>query len=141
GVGAGSDFYNWVNNGALAVGIDLTQSAIDLTEERLEINEIQPERYQVRVADAEMLTFDQEQFDIVYSWGVLHHTPNTVAAFNQTFRVLKHGGTLKAMIYHIPSWTGYMLWIRYALLRGRPFSSVKKTVFHHLVSTGTKVYT
>ena len=42
----------------------------------------------VRVADAEHLPFDDGQFDIVYSWGVLHHTPVPARALSEAERVL-----------------------------------------------------
>ena len=40
GVGAGTDFYKWVKNDAIATGIDLTESAVKLTRERLEVENI-----------------------------------------------------------------------------------------------------
>ena len=54
----------------------------------------------LQVADAEELPFDDETFDLVYSWGVLHHTPNTKQGIAEVFRVLKMGGQAKIMIYH-----------------------------------------
>lgn len=141
GVGAGSDFFNWVNNGAIATGLDFTESAIALTRERFEVNHVSHGKYILLRADAEKLPFDDNKFDLVYSWGVLHHTPNTELAFKEAFRVLKPNGTLKAMIYHIPSWSGWALWAQHALLKGRLFQSVRQVIFAHLESPGTKVYT
>jgi ubiquinone/menaquinone biosynthesis C-methylase UbiE len=91
-------------------------------------------------ADAENLPFDDGTFDLVYSWGVLHHTPDTSAAFAEALRVLKPGGTIKAMVYHTPSWTGWMLWAIHGLLRGRPLKSPKQLVYERLESPGTKVF-
>ena len=51
------------------------------------------------------------------------------------------GGTARIMIYHARALTGYMLWLRYALLAGRPGRSLADVYFHHLESTGTKAYT
>ena len=92
------------------------------------------------VGDSENLPFENESFDIVYSWGVLHHSPNTDFAINEVHRVLRDGGTTRVMIYHKYSITGYILWLRYALLRFRPFTSLKKIYFNHLESPGTKAY-
>ena len=140
GVGAGSDFCNWLKHGAIATGIDLTEAAIKLTSERIKSCGFhQP--HELRTADAENLPFQDNQFDIVYSWGVLHHTPDTPRAFAQAFRVLKPGGHLKAMVYHVNSWTGFMLWVRYCLLKGKPWEGLKYAIFHHLESPGTKAYT
>ena len=140
GVGGGVDFSNWCQHARHATGVDLTESAIELTTERLEVAGIPPDRYTLRTADAENLPFDDRSFDIVYSWGVLHHTPDTPAAFAQTLRVLRPGGRLRAMIYHVPSWTGLLLLVRYGWLRGNFRMTQKQALFHHLESPGTKAY-
>jgi len=141
GVGAGSDFQQWCNYATHATGVDLTDTAINLTRERLNVNSISPSSYTLQRADAESLPFSDNSFDIVYSWGVLHHTPDTHRAFREAFRVLKPGGTIKAMIYHVPSWTGFLLYLQHALARGRFKRTMKDVVFHHLESPGTKAYT
>lgn len=141
GVGAGVDFCEWIRHGAHATGIDLTEAAVKFTRERLDANNIKPHQYRLLAADAENVPFADNEFDVVYSWGVLHHTPETAKAFKETFRVLKPGGLLKAMIYHVPSWTGFLLWMQHCLLKGRPWKSLRYALFHHLESPGTKAYT
>ena len=141
GVGAGSDLRSWLENGASACGVDLTEAAIHLTAEHLKVAGLDTTHYELQQADAEQLPFDDNAFDVVYSYGVLHHTPDTAAAFREALRVLKPGGQLRAMIYHVPSWTGLMLWVRYGLLTGRPFVSQKQVIFENLESPGTKAYT
>jgi ubiquinone/menaquinone biosynthesis C-methylase UbiE len=141
GVGAGADFQNWCETAAHATGIDLTEKAISLTGERLALNSVPKERYRLLTGDAENLPFDDNSFDIVYSWGVLHHTPDTRRAYGELFRVLKPGGVMKTMIYHHPSWTGLMLYARHALARGNLRMGMKEAVFHYLESPGTKTYT
>lgn len=141
GVGAGVDFQNWCGHARHATGIDLTAKAIALTEERLALNSVPRERYTLQTADAENLPFDDDSFDLLYSWGVLHHTPDTAQAFREAFRVLKPGGVLKAMIYHVPSWGGLMLYIRFGLACGKPGMTMKQAIFSGLESPGTKAYT
>ena len=94
----------------------------------------------LRVSDAENLPFHDNEFDVVYSWGVLHHSPDTAQAFREAFRVLRPGGIFKAMIYHVPSLTGFLLWIRHCLFTGRFFRTPRYAIFHHLESPGTKAY-
>ena len=141
GVGAGADFQNWCAHAAHATGVDLTERAIQLTGERLALNSVPQEKYLLLNCDAENLPFDDNSFDIVYSWGVLHHTPDTPSAYGEVFRILRPGGVMKTMIYHHPSWTGLMLYAQHAIARGRFKMTMKEAVFHHLESPGTKVYT
>jgi ubiquinone/menaquinone biosynthesis C-methylase UbiE len=138
GVGAGTDFVNWVRNGAEATGIDLTEQGVLLTRERLELEGL---RAEVRQGDAENLPFPDASFDIVYSYGVLHHSPDTAKAIREVHRVLKPGGTALVMIYHSPSWVGFMLWGVHCAARGRPWVSPRQAVYEHLESPGTKAYT
>lgn len=141
GVGAGTDFSQFVRNGAKASGVDLTDAAINHTTQRLDAMGFDKGAYHLERADTESLPFPDDTFDLVYSWGVLHVTPDTPKAFSEAYRVLKPGGEIKAMVYHTHSWTAWMLWFRHALLKGKPFTSPKRCVYEHLESPGTKVYT
>jgi len=89
-------------------------------------------------ADAEHLPFPDDTFDIVYSYGVMHHSPGTAQCVREARRVLKPGGSLRIMVYHHRSWTGLMLWLRYGFLRGK---SLRESVYSHLESPGTNSYT
>lgn len=140
GVGAGTDFENWCRHAQHATGVDLTDRAIALTTERLQLAGVPADRYTLQRADAEALPFPDASFDLVYSYGVLHHSPETQAAFREAMRVLKPGGTLKAMIYHSRAWTPFLLWAQHALLKGRPWKSRTEVVAAHLESPGTKIY-
>jgi SAM-dependent methyltransferase len=92
------------------------------------------------IGDAENLQFQSDAFDYVYSWGVLHHSPNTAKAVSEVYRVLRPGGMAKIMIYHKWSLVGYMLWLRYALLRLRPWMTLSDVYARYLESPGTKAY-
>ncbi len=141
GVGAGSDFLEWCRHAKHATGIDLTEAGIALTRERLALEGVPASRYELRTADAEALPFANDSFDIVYSWGVLHHTPATERAYREACRVLKPGGIMRTMIYHVPSWTGLMLYLAHGFGRGRPLLGLKGAIYEHLESPGTKAYT
>ncbi|HEV2495912.1 MAG TPA: class I SAM-dependent methyltransferase [Terriglobia bacterium] len=140
GVGAGVDFCRWVRHGAQAVGVDLTDHGLSLTRECLKLEGNAASCSSLLRADAETLPFKNESFDIVYAYGVLHHTPDTLSAFREAFRVLRRGGQFKCMIYHSPSWTAFSLWIYHALLKLRPWKTFRQVIFENLESPGTKVY-
>lgn len=139
GVGAGTDFMQWVRAGTYAHGIDLTQEALDNVQHRLELYGLQAA--QVRVADAESIPYNDNEFDLVYSWGVIHHSPNTLKCLEEIIRVTKPGGTIKLMVYNRYSIDTLYLWIDWALLKWRPFQSFSKVLYYHQESIGTKAYT
>lgn len=100
GVGAGTDFLQWVKAGAHAHGVDLTSEAVDHVTARLDAYGLRAE--DVRVADCESLPFEDDSFDLVYSWGVIHHTPDTHRALAEIVRVCRPGGTCKVMVLQPP---------------------------------------
>jgi ubiquinone/menaquinone biosynthesis C-methylase UbiE len=89
GVGLGADHQQFAQSGAMLTGIDLTERAVDHTRCRLQSFGLHSD---LSTADAENLPFPDESFDVVYSWGVLHHSPNTQKAIQEVFRVLNWGG-------------------------------------------------
>ena len=135
GVGMGADYLEWLKAGAQATGVDLSIASIERAKRRCELAGYVPD---LRVSDAEDLPFSDDVFDVVYSYGVMHHSPDTPQCIGEAWRVLKPGGALRIMIYHHPSLTGFMLWLRYGFLRGK---SLRQSVRDHLESPGTKSYT
>jgi ubiquinone/menaquinone biosynthesis C-methylase UbiE len=138
GVGAGTDFIRFARHGAIASGVDLTEHAVELVRKRLELEGLQGD---LRRADAEALPFEDASFDLVYSWGVLHHTPDTDVSVREAIRVLRPGGSLCVMLYARHSWVAYGLWIRHALVAGRPRQSLADILAAHMESDGTKGFT
>ena len=67
------------------------------------------------IGDGERLPFASETFDVVYSNGVLHHTPDTAGAIREVHRVLRPNGTAKVMLYHRHSLN---YWVEIVLRRG-----------------------
>lgn len=90
---------------------DLTESALALTNKRLEAYGIQAD---LSVQNAEAMTFPDNSFDHVNCQGVIHHTPNTEATIAEIARVLKPGGTLSVSVYYrnafLRLWP-YMRWV------------------------------
>lgn len=138
GVGLGADHQRFAQAGARLTGVDLTERAVEHTQRRLKLFGLNSD---IRVADAESLPFPDASFDMVYSWGVLHCSPNTPRAIDEVWRVLRPGGRAKIMIYQKHSLVGYMLWLRHALLAGKPWRTLTDVYDKHLESPGTKAYT
>ncbi len=97
GCGLGTDGAQFAQAGAGYTGVDLTEAATNLARLRFELFGLSG---QFRQADAENLDFPDNSFDIIYSHGVLHHTPDTARAVREAHRVLRPGGVAKVMLYH-----------------------------------------
>jgi ubiquinone/menaquinone biosynthesis C-methylase UbiE len=134
GVGMGADYLEWLKAGADATGVDLSAISVERARRRVELAGYQPD---LHVADAEHLPFSDNTYDVVYSYGVMHHSPDMSQCVREAWRVLKPGGEARIMVYHHPSVTGLMLWLRYGIFR----QSLRNTVYQYLESPGTKTYT
>jgi SAM-dependent methyltransferase len=97
GCGLGTDGAQFAEAGADYTGVDLTEAAVELACKRFELFNLAGK---FQTADAENLDFADESFDLVYSHGVLHHTPDTGKAVQEIHRVLRPGGRAVVMLYH-----------------------------------------
>ena len=140
GFGAGTDFIQWLRSGAIASGIDLTEEALANLTHRIEVYGLPPPE-SIQVADAENLPFASDSFDLGYSWGVLHHTPDTPKAVRELVRVVRPGGEIKIMLYNRRSLNAWISWVKFALLKGRPWKSIRWVMWNHQESISTTTYT
>ena len=97
GFGMGTDHLNMARRGARMTGIDITPRNFEVTSRRFEIYE---KKTDLVVGDGENLPYKDESLDFVYSFGVVHHTPDTDAAISEIHRVLKPGGKCYLTVYH-----------------------------------------
>jgi len=106
GCGIGTDGFEFAKNGARYVGIDLTPNSIKLAEERFELFKVEGK---LEVVNAEEpLPFPDNSFDHIYSFGVIHHSPNSEAIVKEMYRVLRLGGTFTVMLYNRSSINYYI---------------------------------
>ena len=89
GVGLGADHQQSAQAGAKLTGIDLTDRVVEHTRCRLQSFGLHSD---LSAGDVENLPFPDQSFDVVYSLGVLHHSPNTEKSIQEVFCVLKRGG-------------------------------------------------
>jgi SAM-dependent methyltransferase len=97
GLGLGADSEQLIRRGALWSGVDLTEESVSRVATRLAVRGLPYES--LEVASARSLPFDDDQFDLVFSHGVLHHIPDIDLAQREIARVLKGNGRLIAMLY------------------------------------------
>jgi ubiquinone/menaquinone biosynthesis C-methylase UbiE len=97
GTGVGTDARSIISFGAIYTGINVDQGSTDLTMKALAAFELSGT---VKKINATTLPFPDQSFDVIYSFGVLHHIPNIKAAVSEIFRVLKPGGEILVMVYN-----------------------------------------
>ncbi len=89
--------------GGRVVGIDLSAAA------EVAAQNLADRQFVAFQADVFSLPFAPESFDLIYSMGVLHHTPDCEKAVKVLPQYLKPGGTLAVWLY-----SGYNKWYRFS---------------------------
>ncbi len=112
GCGMGTDLLQFARGGARCTGVDLTPRSVEITRHRFKLYGADGN---FMLSDGEHLPFQPESFDVVYSNGVLHHTPDTAGSIREVHRVLRPGGVAKIMLYHRHSLN---YWVEIVLRRG-----------------------
>jgi SAM-dependent methyltransferase len=97
GCGSGIAAQLFAEAGAIVTAVDLTPWAVETTRARLDAFGLDGE---VLEADGEHLPFADDSFDLVFSWGVIHHTSDMDRALGELVRVCRPGGRLVLMVYH-----------------------------------------
>src|SRR2546428_5725010 len=116
GCGMGTDLLQFARGGAKVTGTDLTPRSIDISRQHLTLY---GESGDFAITDCETLPFADDSFDVAYSNGVLHHTPDTAGAVREIHRVLRPGGQARVMLYHRRSFAywGEVI-LRHGILQG-----------------------
>ena len=97
GCGLGTMAMKWTLNGAMVTAVDLNPTAVAQTKRRFEIFELEGD---IQIEDSNQLSFSNETFDYVYSWGALHHSPSLERSISEMMRVLRSGGGFGIMLYN-----------------------------------------
>jgi ubiquinone/menaquinone biosynthesis C-methylase UbiE len=97
GCGQGIDLARYSLAGARVTGVDLTARHVELASAHLDAMGLEGD---VITADAEQLPFPDDSFDRASSNGVMHHTPDILAALREIRRVLRPGGQATVIVYN-----------------------------------------
>lgn len=108
GCGIGSDAEQFARHGAEYVGIDISQESLDICRQRFGVYELHGEFHQGSVTDLDFLQ-SLGKFNLVYSYGVLHHFPGMGSHLSNITNVLPQGGELRFMVYARNSWKYAMI--------------------------------
>lgn len=95
GCGIGTAAHSFIENGAIYKGIDISNKSIEIAKQRLKIFDLNGS---LEVANIEEYV-DNNRYDLIYSFGVLHHTENINKAIEKIYTLLNNGGEFKLMLY------------------------------------------
>lgn len=103
GCGIGTAAVNFIRNGANYTGIELSDESLKLTKQRFNVYSLSGELYNINAEeDISFLGFNS--FDLIYSFGVIHHSPNPEKIIGNVYKLLKPNGVFKLMLYAENSW-------------------------------------
>jgi ubiquinone/menaquinone biosynthesis C-methylase UbiE len=105
GCGIGTDTLSFAQAGASVVAVDLSEHSLELARKRAALYGV-GDRIRFIHADAERLrkSLRPDHYDLIYSFGVIHHTPHPDLALAEMRAFAAPGTTLKLMVYHRYSW-------------------------------------
>jgi len=120
-IGCGMGFHSemMARAGAKLTSIDLSPTSVKATKARLELKNLSAD---VTEMDAESLDLPSGDFDMVWSWGVIHHSSRTGRIVREIERVLRPGGEARIMVYNLEGMPAYITLVTRYLLgfwRGR----------------------
>ena len=118
GCGIGTDTVNFARHGAQVTAVDLSEKSLEMARQRAVVYGLE-DRIRFVYGSGESLTgcLPVEPYDLVYSFGVVHHTPHPERVLDQIRNYVRPGGTVKIMVYHRNSWK--MVWILATYGRGQ----------------------
>jgi 2-polyprenyl-3-methyl-5-hydroxy-6-metoxy-1,4-benzoquinol methylase len=110
GCGIGTDTINFARHGAYVTAVDLSDKSLEVARRRATVYELL-DRIKFYQGNSEELSrfLPVERYDLVYSFGVIHHTPHPGAVLDELRKYVGPESTLKVMVYNRRSWK--VLWI------------------------------
>ena len=118
GCGIGTDTINFARHGAFVTAVDLTEKSLEVARQRAQVFRLE-NRIRFIQANAEELSsyVPVETYDLVYSFGVIHHTPRPENVIEQIRKYVGPGSDVKIMVYNCWSWK--VLWILFVYGKGQ----------------------
>ena len=108
GCGIGTDAVRFARAGARYVGVDVSERSVDIAVKRFKLFGL---RGTFHVANAERLSeiVPIKPFDLVYSFGVIHHTPHPSKVVNEVHKFMHDRSVFRLMVYAKQSWKSWMI--------------------------------
>lgn len=108
GCGIGSDAEEFARSGAEYVGIDYSEHSVTIAKDRFRTLELEGDFHVMDASDTQKLR-TLGKFDLVYSYGVLHHFPAIDRMIDNVHQVALDGAEFRFMVYAKNSWKYAMI--------------------------------
>src|SRR4029077_12956301 len=109
----GTDSVNFVRNGANLTIVELSSEGLAITKRRLEIGGLKANFISGNAEELDKLLPPGKKFDLIYSFGAIHHTPHPERVVAAIAPRLKPNGELRLMVYARYSWKVMSIYARY----------------------------
>jgi len=112
GCGIGTDGIEFIKNKANYVGVDYSEKSVNILKERIRVFNLEKNNPKVFVDNAENLNEVKKlktKFDLIYSFGVIHHTPNMKKCFDSIYDIASKKTEIKIMLYAKNSYKNMLL--------------------------------
>ena len=138
GCGIGTDTINFARHGALVTAVDLSEKSLAIARERAKVYGME-DRIQFHQGSAEELNsmVPVEPYDLIYSFGVIHHTPHPERVLEHIRRYAHGETTVKIMVYHRRSWKVLLILLQYG--HGRFWRLPELVAKHSEAQTGCPI--
>jgi 2-polyprenyl-3-methyl-5-hydroxy-6-metoxy-1,4-benzoquinol methylase len=138
GCGIGTDTTSFARHGAFVTAVDLSEKSLDVAKKRAEVYGLK-DRIRFYQGNAENLTelVPVEPYDLIYSFGVIHHTPHPERVLEQIGRYAHPGSTIKIMVYHRYAWK--VFWILATYGKGQFWRMPELVARHSEAETGCPI--
>ncbi|HYM90952.1 MAG TPA: class I SAM-dependent methyltransferase [bacterium] len=138
GCGIGTHTIGFARGGAVVTAMDLSERSLEIARRRAAVYGLDG-RITFYAGNAEELdaVVPVEPYDLIFSWGVIHHTPHPGRVIDQIRRYTRPGTTVKLMVYHRRSWKILGIVLRHG--RGRFWKLDELVARHSEAETGCPV--
>lgn len=109
GCGIGTDAINFARSGAIYTGTDLSSESLALARKRFEVYGLKGDLIQGNAEQLSEFLPNRPKFDLIYSFGVIHHTPDPLAVLRSARRFAHEQTELRIMLYAHNSWKAAMI--------------------------------
>ncbi len=144
GCGIGTDGIEFIKNGSNYIGVELSKNSLDIFKERIKVLKLSHFKSNLILSDAENLSkIPKINYDLIYSFGVIHHTPNMKKSFDEIYKLSNKKTEIKIMLYAKNSYKNFMLELtknRYEAQKGCPVVyKVNKIDVENLIKNKFKI--